>query len=104
MKKILVLFAVVLISGCATKAPFSPPAAMLYSDYKAPLSTEFNNTDLGTKTGEAHSVNVLGLVSTGDVSIKTAAMNGRITKIKHVDYSHFNLIIYQKTTVIVYGD
>ena len=55
--------------------------------------------------GEASSFSVLGLYASGDCSIATAARNGGLKKIGHVDYAYVNVIgIWQKATVIVYGE
>ena len=104
IKTILAVMTVFLLTACGTRAPYSPPQAFMYSDIKAPLSTEFNNTDLGNKKGEASTFSFLGLISVGDISLEAAARNGRITKVKHADYRHFNVLFFQKTTTIVYGD
>ena len=90
------------VAGCLS-APFQPPGGVV-SVTKAPLSTE-GNWDVGSKKGEASSFSVLGLYASGDCSIATAAHNGGLKKIGHVDYEYFNVIgIWQKATVIVYGE
>lgn len=105
MKKSLAIIAlsVLVLSGCTT-APFSPPQTLIYTDFKAPLTTEFNNTDLGSKMGTSSSFSFLGLFSIGDVSISAAAKDGRIKTVKYADYSHFNILFFQKTSLFVYGD
>jgi len=104
MKKIVLpllfvpLFALVL-SGCATYMP----AGALYVGAKGAIATTDNISY--SKVGEATATSVLGLVATGDSSIKTAAANGGITKIKYVDYEVKNILgIYGKYTTVVYGD
>lgn len=90
------------VAGCLS-APFQPPSGLI-SVTTAPLSTE-GNWDVGSKKGEASSFSVLGLYASGDCSIATAARNGGLTKIGHVDYKYDNVIgIWQKATVIVYGE
>ena len=90
------------VAGCLS-APFQPPGGVV-SVTKAPLSTE-GNWDVGSRKGEASSFSVLGLYASGDCSIATAAQNGGLKKIGHVDYEYFNVIgIWQKATVIVYGE
>ena len=93
------------MAGCVT-APFVPPQGIAFSQTTAPLDVEFEDTKIsGTKTGTAEVVSILGLITTGDASSKTAAANGGITTIEHADYEHLNILgIYQKTTVIVYGN
>ncbi len=106
MKKIPAIAFVSLLAigtaGCLS-APFQPPGGFV-SVTKAPLSTE-GNWDVGSKKGESSSFSVLGLYASGDCSIATAARNGGLKKIGHVDYAYLNVIgIWQKATVIVYGE
>lgn len=112
MKKLIgfnVLTALILtmMTGCVgVRAPFAPPSGSAFSQTSAPLDVEFEDTKIaGTKSGRAEVTCILGLFSYGDASSKTAAANGGITTIDHADYEHFNILgIYQKTTVIVYGN
>lgn len=109
MKK-LVLFstlaalAVLALTGCV-RAPFVPPTGMAFSELKAPLDVDFQNTDIsGLKKGSAETTSILGLVATGDASAQAAAKNGGITEILHADYEYYNVLgVFQRTTVIVYG-
>ena len=107
MKKlILAIAAVFVLSGCMTRAPFTPAPGLIYQDTKAPLSLEYNRTDLGSKVGEAKTTSILGILATGDASIEAAAKNGRIKTVKHSDYAFKSILfgIYTETTVYVYGD
>ena len=108
MKKYLSIALLILsLTGCAgTIAPFHPSAGILYSDIKAPLSLEYNNTNLGHKVGKSTSQSFLGLFAFGDTSIQAAAKNGNIRVIKHSDYEFKNVLfgIFTETTVYVYGD
>jgi len=93
-----------LLTGCIS-APFVPPLGGVYSEVNAPLSVDPNKTPVTAKKGEASSSCVLCLVSWGDVSAKTAADNGGLKTIDHMDYKYFNVLgIYQKTTVVAYGE
>ena len=90
------------VAGCLS-APFQPPSGLVAVTI-APLSTD-GNWDVGSRKGKASSFSVLGLYASGDCSIATAARNGGLKKIGHVDYEYFNVIgIWQKATVIVYGE
>lgn len=92
------------LTGCL-RAPFVPPQGIAFSQTKAPLDVDFNDTQIASMNrGTSEVINILGLFSFGDASAKTAAENGRISTIVHADYEHFNILgIFQKTTVIVYG-
>ena len=106
MKKLLIAAVVALgLTGCTT-APFQPSVGMVYSDAKAPLQLDYDNTDLGHRVGSAYTISVLGLFAGGDCSIQAAAKNGKIRIIKHADYRFTNILfgLFTKTTVYVYGD
>jgi hypothetical protein len=104
MKKIcliVTLFALaVLASGCAT--PF--PVGALYTEIKSPVGAGEGALSY-SKVGTAKATSVLGLVATGDASIKAAAANGGIRNIKYVDYDSKNILgVYGEYTTTVYGD
>ncbi len=89
----LVLIAIML-SGC------------LYSHVTIPLSTELNETELGSKKGEASIYSVLWLLAWGDAGAAAAAKNGEITTMTHMDREFYVILfgIYTRTTTIVYGE
>jgi hypothetical protein len=107
MKKILMYLSVILLSsslmvGCAAYA-VSPVLGGLYTDIKAPI-TATSNTSY-SKMGSASASSILGLIAVGDASINTAAKNGGITRIHHVDYKSTSILgIYATYTVYVYGE
>ena len=89
-------------TGCLS-APFQPPPAAVTA-YSAPLSTE-GNWKIGSKTGSAEAVCILGLVAVGDCSLNTAAANGGLKEVHYADYKYVNILgIYQCVTVSVTGD
>lgn len=95
-----VIFSASLLAGCASVLP----TGILYTEVKAPVAT---GVDVGSysKVGTSKATSILGLVATGDASIKTAMSNGRITKIKYVDYDAKNILgVYGEYTTTVYGD
>jgi hypothetical protein len=103
MKKIIGGLALATLMGGCIVAPFQPPMGIV-SVVKAPLSTE-GNFNAGSKSGEASVVSILGIVSTGDCSIDAAAKDGGLNKVNHLDYDYMNIFgIYQKVTVIAYGE
>jgi len=104
MKKIsflvLVLFVAVLLNGCAT--PY--PMGMIYTEVKAPVGAGDGPISY-SKVGTSKATSVLGLVATGDCSIKAAAAAGGIRNIKYVDYDAKNILgVYGEYTTTVYGD
>ena len=103
MKKILAMLVVLalagFVAGCAT--PY--PQGLFYTEVKLPSSTTSNVGS--SKVGVAECESILGLVATGDASIQTAARNGGITKIHHVDWEAKNILgIIGKYKTIVYGE
>ena len=110
MKSILVLVLLglmcVSLTGCAGlyAAPVMPPPGFVLSDIKAPLDIDAMNTRIDLKSGEAKTTSILGLFASGDASLRTAAANGGITTIEHIDYKMHNILgIYSEFTIIVYG-
>ncbi|MBQ9345302.1 MAG: TRL-like family protein [Kiritimatiellae bacterium] len=103
MKKVqwllVVALALLLVSGCAT----SYPMGSIYTDLKLPVAvTADPATNL--KVGTATCRSILGLVALGDVSIETAAKNGGITQIHHVDWEAKSVLgIVSDYKITVYG-
>jgi TRL-like protein family len=93
----------VLFAGCVCPmGPIGGVGGSIYTDVSGPVLATSNSAS--TKMGQATSQGILGFAS-GDSSIKTAAANGGITKIEHVDYHTTSVLgIYAKTTVTVYGE
>jgi TRL-like protein family len=91
---IFLLLSSLLVSGC------------VYTNVQRPLGTEFNKTELGTKTGRSSNQSLLWLVAWGDAGTKAAAENGGIKVIRHADSKFFALLfgLYTEVTTIVYGD
>ena len=102
----LLLLGVLLLAGCAWYVtPVKPPLGLIYAQYKAPMSTEFNGTKVGSKTGTAESTSILGWIALGDCSTTTAAKNGNIQTINYADYEYMNVLgVYQSFKTTVYGE
>ena len=82
--------------------PVGGVGAGIYTDVSGPLMVTSQSGR--SKMGQASSTGII-CVATGDASIKTAAANGGITKIAHVDYHTTSVLgVYAKTTVTVYGE
>lgn len=115
MKRTLLIFAilgvVMALSGCLY-VPVQPPDGLLYTHYKAPLQTDYEGQDFGTREGKASTQYLLVpliLVNPnfawGDAAVKRAAESGGITTVKASDYEYLNVLgIYKKFTVVAYGD
>ncbi|MBA2480315.1 MAG: hypothetical protein H0V44_06615 [Planctomycetes bacterium] len=93
--------AVVLSTGCA--AARSPVTGAWYTQIKANDSVTTNSAS--SKVGRSTANSYVGLVALGDCSIATAAANGGITKVSHVDYETMSILgLYATTTTVVYGE
>ena len=105
MKKTIATLAAVAVTGlfatgCATPFPYGA----VFTEVKMPIAAS-NEGLSGQKVGTSKCTSVLGLVATGDSSIQTAARNGGISKISHVDYEVRNILgIIGAYTTKVYGE
>jgi hypothetical protein len=87
-------------AGCASYIP----AGSFYTGAKGAIGAGSGDVSY-SKVGKATSTSILGLVATGDASIRTAAANGGIKTIKYVDYEVENILgVYGQYTTVVYGD
>jgi hypothetical protein len=89
--------------GCATAT--TPVTGFLYSNVKGPFTAN-NMADFNVnKVGRSTAKSILGLYASGDASIHSAAKNGGITKIHHVDYETRTLFgLIAEFTIVVYGE
>jgi len=92
------------LSGCAGLAFRGQRVAMgfIYADAVTPVHATDNN--IGRKTGEACATSILGLITTGDATIRAAADAGGVRDISAVDASIMNVLgIYAKHCTLVSG-
>lgn len=103
MKRLLAVSTLAIaLSGCAVAS--APVNGLLYSHVTAPIGVT-GSADKPTKVGRAHARSFFGLYATGDASIETAAKNGGITKIHHVDHeTQIILGVIADFTTVVYGN
>lgn len=103
MKKILAILGLAFMLT-ATQAN---AMGLFYTDATYPVTATGSKVqDLSTlKKGTASTNNILFLVETGDASIDTAAKNGGIKKISHIDIHEKSVFIFWKgVRVTVYGE
>ncbi len=120
MNKILLLFAIAIISSQSAQATVASKYfdhGIIYSRSSFPIDVakcadnKMQSLD-SLKTGESVVNNILGLIETGDGSIETAARNGGITQIHYVDHKINKLYVplifipvyVKQTKTIVYGE
>jgi hypothetical protein len=81
------LVASTLLSGCI--AVYTPAIGTLYTEVWGPVDA---GETVGSKEGQSCAQSILGLVATGDASIKAAAKAGGIKKISSVDHYTRNIL------------
>ena len=101
---LLVLVAAALLPGCANvMTPYQAVPGFIYSEMKTPGFA--SDEELGSKSGVASAESFVGVVAVGDASITSAAADGGITKVTHVDYHSFSILgVYAKFECYVYGN
>ena len=98
----LLLSSTVLVTGCAAVA--TPIYGGLYTEVQAPLQVTPNEADDDLLVGRAMAESYLGLIATGDASIRAAMEDGGITEVVYVDYESTSILgLYATFTVVVYG-
>ena len=90
------------LTGCGALAP-SPVTGFWYTNVSGPITATGHSAPV-LKKGTATATSILGLIATGDASIRAAALNGGITQIHYVDYNSKHVFgIVAEYTTIVYG-
>ena len=112
MKRLLVvtLLAVICVgamTGCGAFIAMGG-GGTLYQDTKTPMNQVSYwgpSTSLAAKKGEASFTSILGLICTGDASLKEAMETGGITKVHHIDQEVTSILgIISTYKIIVYGE
>jgi hypothetical protein len=85
-------------TGCV--GVYSPAMGSIIMNVKGPWST---TGSVGSREGRACAQSILGMVATGDASIKAAASNGGVTKIASIDHESTWFIVYGEFCTIVRG-
>ena len=110
---IVVAVVVAATSGCVMfNAPVVPPTGVIYTKWKAPLTTDFKNTKRDGKVGRAETHHIMlwpisSMLSLtwDDASIEKAAANGGISQVAYADYEWTQVLgIYANLAVIAHGE
>jgi hypothetical protein len=106
--------AVCLCCGCFNLSfgtPVQPPGGIIYTKYRAPLTTEVSNVPVVTQHGEATVGYIQDVILTGgsiswdDAAIKEAAQRGGLTTVHYADYEVTSILgIFGTFKVIPYGE
>jgi len=103
------LLAVLLTAGCAFwRAPVVPPAGLLFTQYRAPLTPQVSGVPVAKKVG-THSTSYFAYFlysfAWDDASIEAAARQGGLSKVYYADYEVLSVLgIYARFTVRAYGE
>jgi hypothetical protein len=73
---------------------------LIWTDVQAPIDA---GDKVGAKEGRSCAQSILGILATGDASIKAAAAAGGITKIDSVDHHSTWMVIVGEFCTIVRG-
>lgn len=78
----------------------------VYMNVTAPLDTDLDKTELGSKVGKSEAQSVLGVVAWGDAGTQAAARNGGITTLRQMDQETFAILgfVYVRVRTVLYGD
>jgi hypothetical protein len=103
MKKHIMLLALAgTMVGCAS-ATSRNGTGLIYTDVTDSVTA--TNAEGASKIGTSCAMNILSLVSTGDMSIETAKKSASIRKVASVDYTANSILgVYNKTCVVVRGE
>lgn len=92
------------LTGCGYTAPVIPPTGFVYTNIKAPIDIDAASSPMPMKSGMSQSMSILGLVALGDASLHSAAEQGGITAVEHVDYEFMTILgIYSRFRTVAYG-
>ena len=110
---LMLLLVATMLTGCL-HAPVRPPSGLLFTQHKAPLTTDFDNTRIGSKTGRSSSLFFMepflgtsyawgraGIQS----AVEEARKSGNIETVSYADYEYLSVLgIVKIFTVEAHGD
>jgi len=102
---ITILLLSVLFTGCGALYTGSPVVGALVTNVQAPVAVNPGAFDIyHLKIGSSSATSILGLIATGDASIRAAVVDGGISEIYFVDSDIESLLgIFTTYTIVVYG-
>lgn len=101
MKKLLIGFALLALTACAS--PRTRTGSAMITLLKE--AGEVTSSNVAQKRGESCQMNLLGIANVGDSSIEAAKKNGNIETVSSVDYDILGVIgFYSRVCTIVKGN
>lgn len=105
MKKIFLVFTLSLLLASCTQTKSGVTSGFIMTSWNDTISASIDNSVKVTRSGEACSTNILGIIATGDSSVEAAKRDGRIKNVSYADTSYLNILgIFQKGCTIVKGN
>ena len=96
-------FAVLAVAAAMTSCASIGVVGSIYTDTTMPGTVTSN--EVGSKVGTSSATSILGLIATGDAGVNSAAKNGNITKVSHVDIKTNSILgLFTKQDTFVYGE
>lgn len=95
------------LTGCGlVRTPVLPYYGTLFNDTSTPVDITFESNAIGPARGTAASTSVLGLFSFGDCSIESAARDGNLATVNHVDADITNILfgLYTRYETVAWGE
>jgi hypothetical protein len=94
--------------GAPFSTPVSPPQGFLYSNTRAPMTVDFDNTPVGAaapRSGSASSFYLYEPFFTrDDISVASVARRSGIETVSYADYETFSVLgVFGKFTIHVHG-
>lgn len=110
MRKVIAsLFVMLFLQGCVSPpvAPFRPSTGVIYTDIKAPLSINKEQTKVSQIEGRASTTHVAIYYFSfawDDADLRTALRNGLLEKAAYADYEWESVLgVFGRLTVHAYG-
>ena len=110
----LALTAFIFTSGCAAvqyKTPVKPPLGILFSEYAAPLTVNFNETPALKKVSTSCTSQIFDpfftqmSIAWDDAAIGQIAKEGGLNEVAYADYEFKSILgVFNTFTVNVYGN
>lgn len=94
------------LTGCMPRTPVLPYYGTLFNDTSTPVDITFESNAIGPARGKAAATSVLWLFSYGDCSVQSAARDGNLATVNHVDADVTNILfgLYTRYETVAWGE
>lgn len=93
------------LMGCMPRTPVLPYYGTLFNDTTMPVDITFEPNAIGPARGTSAATSVLWLFSYGDCSVQSAARDGNLAIVNHVDADVTNILfgLYTRYETVAWG-